>query len=294
MTTRLLLVGQRDSVLDVVLDHPAVQLDCCIAIAGSHLERSARQRGVRVQSFDKRDKSAALAAIVGEPFDLLLSVGCPWLLPIAELRLKRPTARFANVHPSCLPRLRGNHPINGGILFDEPYVGATVHWMDEDFDTGPIVAQRCIERTSDLDLGLLYAVVRMLEAEAMQAALDILAASGFAFEGTPQRGEASYYTRRRSDRECDAATVTSSELIRRVRAFGVPTQGCIVRFASGDSVVALDAEPIVNEYLHKRFAAAPAGSVLLRYDEHVLVRTCDGIVKLRLACQCCSLNVAPQ
>jgi methionyl-tRNA formyltransferase len=112
--------------------------------------------------------------------DIVLSVGCPWLLPMGQLRTKHPSTLYLNVHPSCLPRLRGNHPINGALLFDEPRIGATVHWMEEDFDTGAIVAQVCIDRTPDLDLGLLYAISRLAEADALQRALDALAQVNFA------------------------------------------------------------------------------------------------------------------
>ncbi len=279
---RVLVVGQRDSVLDVLLASDAVTVSGCIAIAGSYLERSAQERGIPTQSFQTREKRAALSAIMSADFDLLLSVGCPWLLPIAELQHQHPRALFANVHPSCLPRLRGGHPINGAILLDEPRIGATVHWMEEEFDTGSIVAQVCIERTSDLDLGLLYAVSRLLEAEAMQAALDRWVATNFAPMGIPQNGQPSYYTRRAEDMQCNAATSGSQELIARVRAFGVPSQGCRVVLADGIAVVALDAEPIVNPYLLARFGAAPAGTAVLRTDESLLVRTRDGIVKLRL------------
>ncbi|MCX7929465.1 MAG: formyltransferase family protein [Chlorobi bacterium] len=281
----VLLIGQRDSVLNVLLTHPAVTLSCCMAIAGSHLERSAVEHGIRLLSFDKRNKAAAMDTLANERFDLLISVGCPWLLPVTELQQQHPGALFANVHPSCLPRLRGNSPLNGAILFDEPCIGATVHWMDEHFDTGAIIAQVCIERTPDLDLGLLYAVSRMLEADALGIALDRLTAANFTVKDTPQQGEPTYYTRRPEDMQCDATVATTDELIRRVRAFGVPSQGCTINLADGSQLVALDAEQIANPYLHQKFRQAPAGSILMQFDERMLVRTTDGIVALRVARQ---------
>lgn len=275
----LLLVGQRDSVLDVVVRHPSVQLRFCIAISGSHLERQARQRGLDLAVVDVRQKDVAVDLMMKMEFDVLLSVGCPWLLPIATLRQRHRHATFLNVHPSCLPRLRGAHPLNGAILFDEPYIGASVHIMAEEFDTGAIIAQRCIERTPDLDLPLLYAVSRLLEADVVRHALDILVESNGTIIGTPQQGTPTYYTRRWSDMECDARNASSQELIRRVRAFGVPTQGCRVRTAKG-TVIALDAAPILNNYLLQRYASASAGDIVLECDGFILVRTCDGLVKL--------------
>lgn len=281
----LLLIGGRDSVLDVVQTHPAVSLVGCIALAGSYLERNAKAAGIPVRSYERSQKDAAIGALMDTRVDIVLSVGCPWLLPMGQLRTKHPSTLYLNVHPSCLPRLRGNHPINGALLFDEPRIGATVHWMEEDFDTGAIVAQVCIDRTPDLDLGLLYAISRLAEADALQRALDALAQVNFAPIGSPQHGEPSYYTRRAADMQCNAATCTTKELVRRVRAFGVPTQGCRITLASGDTICALDAEPITNTYLHERYCHHQPGSLLLCYDDHLLVRTCDGIVKVRTA-QC--------
>jgi len=102
-----------------------------------------------------RDKSAALAAVESIAFDVLVSIGCPWKLPVIRWHQNWPDALMLNVHPSCLPRLRGAHPLNGALLINEPFIGASVHFMDEEFDTGALLAQCCIERTDDLDLPLL-------------------------------------------------------------------------------------------------------------------------------------------
>lgn len=274
MTKRFLLIGQRDSVLDVLVTHPAVELIGCIAISGSHLARAVRMLGLSTVEVARGEKAGALAAIESTPFDVLVSVGCPWKLPIVQLREQLPAALLLNVHPSCLPRLRGAHPLNGAMLLDEPRIGASVHVMEEEFDTGALIAQRCIERTEELDLGLLYGISRLLEAEAMHMALEKLVASDFSYRGSPQHGEPSYYTRRTDDMTCDAMTTPSSELIRRVQAFGVSTQGCTVRLADRD-IVAFDARPIANPYLRERFQNAAPGMVLLHCDRNYLIRTLD-------------------
>ncbi|MCS7000329.1 MAG: formyltransferase family protein [Bacteroidota bacterium] len=276
---RVLLVGQRDSVFSVLTRHPAVTVIGCVAIEGSFLHRRALTYAIETVSVTKQQKDAAVAAIQAMDFDVLVSVGWPWLLPIATLRQDKPDAKFINVHPSCLPRLRGAHPLNGALLLDESRVGATVHWMDGSFDTGNIIAQVCIERTPDLDLGLLYLISRMLEAEAMAQALELLAATDFSFAGYAQRGQPSYYTRRLADMQCRAAETSTAELVRRVRAFGTQTQLCQVQTGEG-VVTALDAEPIVNLFLLERYANAPAGTVIAEYDNRLLIRTIDGIVKL--------------
>lgn len=182
-----------------------------------------------------------------------------------------------NVHPSCLPRLRGAHPLNGALLFNEPFIGASVHFMDEKFDTGALLAQCCIERTDDLDLPLLYALSRLLEAKAMEAALDALVANDFIMTGTPQQGKSSYYTRRAEDMQCESTSTSSDELIRRVRAFGISSQGCTV-FLADRAIVAFDAHRITNPFLYEQFREAKPGTILLTCDRGYLVRTADGAI----------------
>lgn len=46
------------------------------------------------------------------------------------------------MHTSLLPRHRGPMPVHWALLHGDAETGVTIHWMDRDFDTGPIVAQR--------------------------------------------------------------------------------------------------------------------------------------------------------
>ncbi len=71
--------------------------------------------------------------------DLIFVTGFPWRLP-AEL-LSLPRLGSINTHPAALPRYRGPNPVFWHIMNGEPEIGVTVHRMDTDFDTGPILAQ---------------------------------------------------------------------------------------------------------------------------------------------------------
>ncbi|MEO6060945.1 MAG: formyltransferase family protein [Thermoflexales bacterium] len=70
--------------------------------------------------------------------DLIVSASFPWLIP-AELRQ---TARLGavNMHPALLPAYRGPNALRQ--FYDAaPMIGATLHWMDDAFDTGRILSQ---------------------------------------------------------------------------------------------------------------------------------------------------------
>jgi methionyl-tRNA formyltransferase len=77
--------------------------------------------------------------LAGYEPDVVVAYGVPWRLPASVLRL--PRLGVLNVHPSLLPRHRGPMPVHWAVRHGDAETGVTVHWMDEAFDSGPIVAQ---------------------------------------------------------------------------------------------------------------------------------------------------------
>jgi methionyl-tRNA formyltransferase len=77
-----------------------------------------------------------LAAL--EP-DLALCAGFPLRIPADALAV--PRLGSINAHPSVLPHYRGPNPIGWALRNGDPELGYSVHRMDDDFDTGPLLAQ---------------------------------------------------------------------------------------------------------------------------------------------------------
>ncbi|MFE4538871.1 methionyl-tRNA formyltransferase [Streptomyces scopuliridis] len=71
--------------------------------------------------------------------DLLICYGFPWKFPPAALRATSLGA--INVHTSMLPKYRGPIPVNWAIRNGDPDIGVSIHWMDEEFDSGGILIQ---------------------------------------------------------------------------------------------------------------------------------------------------------
>jgi phosphoribosylglycinamide formyltransferase-1 len=53
--------------------------------------------------------------------------------------------RIINVHPSLLPAFRGMHAVQQAYQYGVKVTGVTVHIVDEGLDSGPIIAQQCVE-----------------------------------------------------------------------------------------------------------------------------------------------------
>ncbi|WP_328912651.1 MULTISPECIES: methionyl-tRNA formyltransferase [unclassified Streptomyces] len=72
--------------------------------------------------------------------DLVIVFGFAWKIPRAVLAI--PRLGMMNIHVSMLPKYRGPAPMLWAIRNGDTTGGVTVHWMDEEFDTGNILAQR--------------------------------------------------------------------------------------------------------------------------------------------------------
>jgi len=271
---RVLFIGNRQQVWREILHSKEIALQHTIAVANSFLDRTPELADVPHTIV--ASKRAALDAVAATDFDLLVSNGCPYILPISELQ--QPGRLFLNIHPSLLPHLRGKHPVNGALLLGHRTAGATMHYMDDGVDTGRIIAQREIELTSDLDLGLLYYCLFRLEADVFRTGIARLVAANFSDPGDAQHGQGSYYSRQPSDARVDLTATTCEDFLQRVRAFGHSTQGVYCAI-DADAIVVYSAEAITHPYVLQALAGPPA-TAALSYDGKLIVRCADGLVKI--------------
>jgi phosphoribosylglycinamide formyltransferase-1 len=79
--------------------------------------------------------------------DWLSARGVEWVVLAGYMHLLRPVflERFAgrviNVHPALLPAFPGAHAIEEALAAGVDETGATVHYVDEGIDTGPVIVQ---------------------------------------------------------------------------------------------------------------------------------------------------------
>jgi methionyl-tRNA formyltransferase len=86
------------------------------------------------------DSDAFVARVGAAAPDLLVSWFFPKRIPQRVLDLARLGA--VGVHPSLLPRHRGPDPYFWAIESGDAETGVTAHRLDDEYDTGPILAQR--------------------------------------------------------------------------------------------------------------------------------------------------------
>src|SRR5262249_37633879 len=98
-----------------------------------------------------------------------LCAGYRWLLPPEVLAI--PTLGVVNSHPSLLPRHRGPYPFAWAIREGDAELGLTLHLMDEEFDTGPVLAQGSKPMPADQSLAGMVPVLQDLARELYPGAL---------------------------------------------------------------------------------------------------------------------------
>lgn len=113
------------------------------------LLESAWSAGVAVLVVADIRADAFAEALVALRPDVAVVACFPWRIPPAVLRL--PRRGFLNLHPSLLPAYRGPAPLFWQFRDGLATVGVSLHWMDEQLDTGDIAAQQPLALPAGVD-----------------------------------------------------------------------------------------------------------------------------------------------
>jgi len=88
--------------------------------------------------------------------------------------LERFPARVVNVHPSLLPEFPGAHAVADQLAAGAAEAGVTVHLVDEDVDTGPILLQERVPVQAGDTVETLHARIKEVEHRLLPAAVEEL------------------------------------------------------------------------------------------------------------------------
>lgn len=96
---------------------------------------------------------------------------------------------FINLHPSKLPDYRGANPYSHIIINGEEESAITLHFMDEEFDTGDIISQYRFGIDINETMGTLFYRTNEMCASMLYEALDYYETHNFPRRPQPQDGE---------------------------------------------------------------------------------------------------------
>lgn len=141
----------------VISDRPGV----------SALERATRAgvpaEVVRWVEFGDRESFSAAICDTAERY------GAEALILAGFMRILSPTAidrypnRIINIHPALLPAFPGAHAVPAALAHGVKVSGVSVHFVDDEVDHGPIIAQRAVPVQADDSEETLHARIRKEE-----------------------------------------------------------------------------------------------------------------------------------
>lgn len=153
----------------------------------------AQQLGVISEIVSRKDYlntsehgEALLSVLQKHNCDFIFLCGYMELVPPQVVAAYR--HRIVNIHPALLPAFGGKgmygHHVHEAVLaYGSKITGATVHFVDEEYDHGPIIAQQAVLVNPDDSPETLAARVQNIEKSLYVGALRILAKGRYSVEG---------------------------------------------------------------------------------------------------------------
>ena len=153
------------------------------------LER-ARRHGIAAHAVERRAhpderafNDAIHARLALDPPDLLVLAGF-----LSRIELRGYNGRAMNTHPSLIPAFCGKgfygERVHRAVLeYGAKVTGATIHYCDEQYDTGPIIVQRAIDVREDDTPASLAARVAEVERALYPLAIQLHAQGKLRIEG---------------------------------------------------------------------------------------------------------------
>ncbi len=203
-------------------------------------------------------------------YDVLVSNGCKYILPIKDMK----EALYINIHPSHLPDLKGMDPINGACLFNRT-AGAACHIIDAGIDTGKIISRVSVLMTDDIDATLLFQLSFKAEVMAFEEAYN---RNFRALEQQPIIENALYYTISPADMLIDFSKDFES-LVNQSKAFGYKSKGLYFK-CDGIVYKCFKVSRVLNPFVINLSQERKENEVFISFDNSVLIKHKDGVLRI--------------
>jgi len=96
-------------------------------------------------------------------FDVELVVMAGWMKIVTPFFINEFKNKIINIHPSLLPAYKGGSAIKDSILNGSKITGCSVHFVEEEVDSGSLIMQAALSIRNDDDIESLSKRIQMLE-----------------------------------------------------------------------------------------------------------------------------------
>ena len=200
----------------------------------------AAQRGMLLFMQPSRKRSAPFIRQLRKlnP-DIILVWSYSMILPPEAIEV--PRLGCINLHGGLLPEYRGAHVMQWAIINGENETGATLHYIDEDIDTGPIIADIRFQITQDDNA---VSVRQKLKNTGIHLLNDWWMAiiSGVAPRISQDESKAKYYRLRTPEDGLIDWSISNTNIYNHIRALVSPWPGAFT-FSQEQKIIIWDAKP---------------------------------------------------
>jgi len=96
-------------------------------------------------------------------YDVELVVMAGWMKIVTPFFINKFKNKIINIHPSLLPAYKGGSAINDSILNGSKITGCSVHFVEEQVDSGSLIMQAALSIRDDDDIESLSKRIQILE-----------------------------------------------------------------------------------------------------------------------------------
>lgn len=168
------------------------KLDCEIGLVFSNKPEAAglgRARELGLPHASLSSAGVERTAFDAQVVDLLKEHGIDWICLAGYMRLLSGTfvsqfaGRILNIHPSLLPAFPGLDAQYQALAHGAKITGCTVHFVDEDLDSGPILQQAAVPVLDDDTVESLSARILLEEHKIYSEAIAWVLRGNYRIEG---------------------------------------------------------------------------------------------------------------
>ncbi|MDA9029347.1 phosphoribosylglycinamide formyltransferase [Candidatus Pseudothioglobus singularis] len=153
MRAVILISGNGSNLQSLIDDAKRIDLEICLVISNNRnafgLKRAERANiktlFVNPNLFKSRkDFDNKLITII-DKLDVGLIVLAGYMRILSSDFINRFMGKILNIHPSLLPKFPGLNTHKRALTAEEKYHGASVHFVTEELDGGPVISQEIVE-----------------------------------------------------------------------------------------------------------------------------------------------------
>lgn len=158
-------------------------------IQAIHIDQAALKQAAELEGSAELTSSEAVRLYNQAVRDCLIEHNVDYVVMAGYMRLLGKEVldafplRVLNLHPALLPSFPGAHGIADALAYGVKVTGITVHFADEEFDRGPIIAQMAVEVREDDTEDTLAERIHKVEHELYPHVLSLIAQDRVVVEG---------------------------------------------------------------------------------------------------------------